>query len=679
MSIQRAASSWLVALSLLAGPLAGAAEAPLPTDVDREIPPDRGRRFLLPKDLRRQLFRLSRNTTPIPQRIEIIGVLALTREFHGVPVLVKLVVGELKLPLFDPSHSRRTRNYPFHDILGQMRGRAPIEVRVAALWALGEIGDPAGMPAYQRALVGIYFDDPRWRYAPGIAIGETGKTISLEHLCSQQLGRLAQPMVSKLAEFVLGPVTEPPATTAAPLKGHRPEKPDDASRRAALISLAAVGDNDSRAVKTLCDVLRANDQYYPWDYKIIAAQSLSALVRRRRAEFAAASARIKVLDKMAEGIADAFTEAAIITELPEIREIVGWTLRDLGWADRAAATLSEVLAVPNIPKTVRYRAIEALAFLQSKASIKELILGIHSLDRNERWRAAIALASSAKTPAEREKALAAIRKLTHDPEEFVRVKACAALGHLQDPKALPVLAVAVTDAKLRVRRQATLALGRIGDPAAIATLVRALEDSSPSVRARAVISLGYIARAEGIKALPAMMKDKSPVVRLIAVRVLDRFLNPGVAHAIVHALGDADKLVHEAAHGAILARLHERPDEIVSLLCRAVAKAKGGVRAGAAALLDADYRKAKNPTSKRAKLYHRLLREGDRPLAKALLDALDDPTPATRSSAATIMVDVAWRHKDKEMLRRLAALKDDGDRKVRNVGYRALNWLRNLR
>ena len=332
-------------LALLAS-AARSAEAP-PEPDDREIPPNRGTLRLFEKELRERLRDVKDPTTPMKARIECLSLFALTRDERAVPDLVKLATNE----------------------------KQPIDFRVAILWTLGEIGDPGGMRALQHALYKIYLKDPAWRHE-GITIEGQKEPISLQWLCENSLAHLAEATFeSKSDKRVRSVITlfaelldkRVASGVTAPEAKDQPEPEDLGRLRAALITLAAVGDRDGRAVRALCNVLRADDKYYPWDFKVIAAQSLGSLVDRRLRLFAKlrADAKIRVEDKMMVSIGDAFLESCIVTDLPEVREMAGAILRRTGQADNAAKTLAAVLGRP-IPKEVRYRTIETLAFLRSK-------------------------------------------------------------------------------------------------------------------------------------------------------------------------------------------------------------------------------------------------------------------------------------------------------------------------
>jgi len=644
MRKRRAAFCLLTAGLLLLPSIAGAG-AKQPKPEDREIPPDRGSFRLLEKDYRSRLRDLVNAGTPLNKRFDALSLFVLTRDKRVVSKLVKLARNE----------------------------NEPIELRVAILWGLGEIRDPRGMVALQHALAKIFAKESAWRFEQGITIEGRKQKVSLEEMCQGQLARLAEPVVGKLCDALLEPLGKGETDPKPPKEDERTGR-----LRAALITIAAVGDRDARAVRTLIEILKAEDNYYPWDFKVIAANALSSLVKRRAEELKS----VKAHDKMADQIAQGFLEATVVTDIAAVREIAGSTLGQIGWADRAGGTLVAVLRAPNLLKRLRFRTIEALAFIapgcgddRRKAIADELIFQLYDTDRNVRWRAAIALGATGD-----KRAVTFLRRLTHDPDAFVRTKAVAALGHLENPRALPDLAVAMEDPDHRVRRQAALALGRVGRRMAIPALVKkGLKDPHPSVRAMAIVALGYVGRAEGLKAVPPLVKDPDAGVRRVAVQVLDRFLNPGATKALLAALGDDDEKVRSAAIGSAKDRIRRKPSEVLPLIAGAIANGQGNARLGAIQCLAADYRRPRGSAKlPRARVYARLFGDASSPLAAALIAALSDKSPAIRYHAGDLLVDHAWQRKDKEILKRVVVLTSDPDIKVRRVGLKARNYLANL-
>ncbi len=648
-----------VCLLLLPAWAAGGAAAP----EDREVPPNRGQLRLKPDACQRLLAELRDAGRPLSQRTEIVGLFAYFKEERAVPDLVAIVRSE----------------------------RESMALKTAVLWALGEIGHSLAMPAFQYALNQIYVKKPEWVNARGMTValeGQEEKELSLRELCESRLGRLAERVLVK------GSASEHTGfvdTLLAPLvKGVTPDKPPEEDEgtgrmRAALISVAAVGDRSPTSLNALTTVLTADDNYYPWDFKVIASEALATILVRRTEEFKRMAAELKgarVRDKLADEIATAFIQAFAITDSPEVRETGGLALRKAGWADRAAKSLVTVLKTPNLPKRVRYRAIEALAYLESKEAADQLIFLLFDPDANIRWRAAVSLGSCGD-----KRAAGFLRKLTHDEDHFVRVKAVSALGRLGEFAVLPDVAVAMGDPDYRVRHAAARALGALGFRQGIPALVnKGLKDPSPTVRAVSIVALGRIGRdrdKEGLKEVAAMVADKEPAVRLVAVSVLAKFTNPDASKALVAALGDADTTVRAEATKAMADRIQRNPKVALELLSDAIAGSKGAERLAAIQCVDADYRKAigtREKDPKRAALYERLLGTPRDRLAAALVASLKDDDAKVRAAAGRLLLDhAAPPRRLKELLAPVAELATDLDRDARTVGVLARNHLNSIR
>lgn len=90
-------------------------------------------------------------------------------------------------------------------------------------------------------------------------------------------------------------------------------------------------------------------------------------------------------------------------------------------------------------------------------------------------------------------ALSICRGGLQDPDEHVRLAACAVWGRRGGPEAVDLLAVRYrSDPELDVRLRALKALGECRDDTAVAVLAKALEDSDPAVQYRAVAALKQV-------------------------------------------------------------------------------------------------------------------------------------------------------------------------------------------
>jgi HEAT repeat protein len=624
------------------------AAAPLRPD-SREVPPDRGRLFIKDPMIFKGLLDDLRTQSAGPsKRINAIGIFVLTREQNVVRHLLKIA----------------------------MNPNDHIDVRVASLWALGEIGDPAGLPALQSALAEILADPGgnAWRQSKGISADVNGETITVpvKDMVMDQLARLGEMVLPQLVALLREPLDENITTNATV------ETANIGRMRAALVTLVAVGDRAPSAVRTLCDVLRADDKYYPPDFKVIAAQGLASLATTRKKLLS----RVQARDKIAEEIARAFVEACVISDVHQVREVAGTALRGIGRADSAVLELLIILNNPNIPKMVRYRTIEALAFIhatdkatRAKAS-ETLIVQLHHENHHVRWRAAISLGAVGDR-----RAIPYLRRLTHDEDAMVRTKVIAALGHMEAKEALPDLVGAMTDGDHRVRRQAALALGRLDSHAGLPALLRyGLKDEYASVRQSAVIALGYIGSAKGLRATVDLLNDPIPEVRLTVVHVVSRYRNPGAVRALAIASVDPDKSVRNAATAALHDRFTARPADTVSLLVKVAREEAGAARHGAIRCLAADWRTVENrEDTARAKTYVSLLTPPKGQLSSILLGVLADKKQRkARRDAALLLVEAGWKYRIRPHLEAVAALENDLDIEVRNTAKRAKNYLSNL-
>jgi HEAT repeat protein len=87
-------------------------------------------------------------------------------------------------------------------------------------------------------------------------------------------------------------------------------------------------------------------------------------------------------------------------------------------------------------------------------------------------------------------AIAICKGAMEDPDERVRMAACAAWRQRGGPEAVELLGVRYrSDREIDVRLRALRELGQLGDKEAIPVLAKALEDSDPAVQYRAVAAL----------------------------------------------------------------------------------------------------------------------------------------------------------------------------------------------
>ncbi len=166
-----------------------------------------------------------------------------------------------------------------------------------------------------------------------------------------------------------------------------------------------------------------------------------------------------------------------------------------------------------------------------------------------------------------------------DSEDFVRLRAAAALGHGHNPQAVEALTALLGDPDAGVRSQAAAALATLEDPRALTPLARAVADPEASVRLAAISGLNAVLARRGEwreDALPADFDqeaalgeaeraallaagDEDPVVRRQAAQALGTFASTEADEALVElALADARAEVAEEATRQIAAARRPR-------------------------------------------------------------------------------------------------------------------------
>ena len=109
--------------------------------------------------------------------------------------------------------------------------------------------------------------------------------------------------------------------------------------------------------------------------------------------------------------------------------------------------------------------------------------------------------------------------MLRDPDWWVRIVVCEAVGRLKEPKTIPALRELFADSD--AKWAAIEAVGRIGGDAAATTLIPQLGDPSAEVRSAAVTTLRQVKDPRAEQALTQVTaKDPSVDVRLKAVEML---------------------------------------------------------------------------------------------------------------------------------------------------------------
>jgi len=522
---------------------------------------------LAPEALRSTLHAIVDDSLPLEKRIDAIGLAGLAGLRDAVPVLGRL-----------------------------LRQDDLIEVKVAAVWALGEIGDPAAVPALLQVHADVAGPHPKLRYDETISV--LGRELAFIDVIEGAIGRLGATVLGEYLDAL-----------HAAGGSYRSADDDRVNRqRSALAVVVCVGDRDHRAVAALIDILKSPKEMHPADFRETAALALARILAARTEEFSVVQAR----DPLAEEIARLIAEFALDTRSVMAREYIASAL-NIARPEYAVTLLTEHFA-DGSPEPVRRRVIEMLGLLRSRESVEALVWALENETSPDlRWRAAFGLGLAGHS----ELAVDALTRALEDDSATVRRAAIGALGKIGGKQALPRVAPGVEDPDPAIRGATVRALARSGDPAALEPLLKAAEDKDVRVRATAVAALGAIPDRKGLAAVLRAASDEAHQVRFAAVQVLVRVHTPSACAALLGRVTDPDRRIRRDAVNALhLARakhpealkkavLHvmanrdhpagadacdfaDFPDDsdIVGALRKATADPRPEVRAGALRMLD---------------------------------------------------------------------------------------------
>ena len=172
-----------------------------------------------------------------------------------------------------------------------------------------------------------------------------------------------------------------------------------------------------------------------------------------------------------------------------------------------------------------------------------------------REQAAAALGSA--PAADRDEAIAALRRALRDDIGAVRYAAALSLGELQDAGSLEALVDQLEDGDPMAREAAAIALGEIGDQRAFEPLARALASGPPEVRFQAVASLSALNPDRAYELLLRALGDADAEVRASAAAALGDHADPRACDRLAALLDDADRACRFEAAFA-LARMGDR-------------------------------------------------------------------------------------------------------------------------
>lgn len=122
-----------------------------------------------------------------------------------------------------------------------------------------------------------------------------------------------------------------------------------------------------------------------------------------------------------------------------------------------------------------------------------------------------------------------------------------ALGTIGDPRAIDALAGFVGDQYYDIARDAVQEIAKIGTPTAIPPLIRALKSPHLYARAHAAHALGELGAEDAVDPLIQSLKDLSRTVRTESARALGKLRVPNAVEPLARALKDSERDVVLAA------------------------------------------------------------------------------------------------------------------------------------
>ncbi|WP_058868330.1 HEAT repeat domain-containing protein [Chloracidobacterium thermophilum] len=240
-----------------------------------------------------------------------------------------------------------------------------------------------------------------------------------------------------------------------------------------------------------------------------------------------------------------------------------------------------------------------------------------------------------------------LRQALLSGDEAMRCTAAEALGRLQDVRAVELLLDVLDDDVPRVRSAAAASLARLGMTPA--RLVAVLNAPNTNLRTEALRLLGRLSDVATLPAVAAQTREGEPLpVRLAAVAALGRLRHPDAVPVLVRLLSAREPALRmqavsalgeigEARAVAALLPLLRDPDaavvgKVVAALSRT--KAPSAVTPLLAALQHPDWRV-------RAAVAHRLDAWEDARIPPALAAALEDPSALVRFHARQSLLKLA--------------------------------------
>ena len=434
-------------------------------------------------------------------------------------------------------------------LLVEQLGSEDLEVRKAAVVALGRIGDAGAVPA----LVNVLEEDAELVIAAADALAKIGDARAFDALLALvgdpsaavrqaavgALNSLGSPEMPGRVLPLLGDPDPNVRESAVKIAGYfgyaecadllleRCGDPEERVRRAAVEHLPYL--EDERATPALLDALRHE----------------TPKVRAAAASAAALAEGPEVSRALREALAD---------EDSWVRYFAARSLGRRKEADAGAALAG--LARDDRASHVRIAAVEALGHIGGDDAVRAVAPLVAS-DEPDLARSAVTALGRVAHPEAEPPLFEALRSA----DAGVRAAAAEALGGRGGAEAVERLRiVAATDAEPEVWAAALGALQRAGTPEAVAALVALTSD--PARRERAVAALARTKESLLEEVARGLAPQHAAEVRRAVVEALGRMKSRGASEMLRRAFADADASVRAAARGYARSAFGGRAEEL---------------------------------------------------------------------------------------------------------------------
>lgn len=450
------------------------------------------------------------------------------------------------------------------------RSAADVDVTLAAIDALGEIGGQEAIPALA-VLVGKQAEE---RLRTTVAPLEMTESADLV----RQRGELPSPLGMRLDELFANARTPPERPTTV---GEFVHLQADIIRAAAAGALARIGGNQAidamlHALSTGStsgasnQVLRALANAAP----PAGLQAIAALIANSAADPLARWSAVDVLRDHPDG--EAYLRNALAN--PEIDPFVRGALAEALGRRGSGATLPLLRQIADDPHGdthLRSQAIIALGLLdEPEAEIVLLrMLAASTEDVSLRGLAAEHLPSNLSSEGRR-----FLRELLNGsrPPTPIAAGALRALGRVHDREALPVLLRYAQDDQEQVARAALNAIADIGDPSVAPVLVQTVQNTNNSAATR-LQAVGTLLRIGGDTYRPLMRTYLESDTLPLRLQALEHVLDASTSNTeLTGYLTDRNwplplrlRLIEHLANNQssvpVMTQIARQPDEILQL------------------------------------------------------------------------------------------------------------------